>query len=321
MDFIVITLSVYGCIYAFSKFLKLVADLADKSVKPKYVKKFSNILKNQLLTPTLQHSFTSFNLFSEGLFGKKIFSFRALISSILLSIFWITLISIICIILSPDFRSWFTHQTFNKLILTSFLYLFPIILALDYFSITTTRTIIKKTCLKRRSLTTYLLIVFLDAFVSIIIFSTGLLTIKGIIYNTPLNDIYAPINHILSWLNITQIESLMKPLEDLYKIDNDNYGTKSGNGWSTKIVYALPEGIMFYSSLLTSIWLWIHTFGYFASKLAMKIDFIKNKWLSMCDIKNRTFHSLALLIIIALVLVSPLLIIFFSLLKIYFFKS
>ena len=305
-------------IVAFITFIELVAGQAEKSIKPKKIKKLSNILKNYQLSPTFQHAFFSFNLFTSAIFGEKIISLRSFFSSILLSIFWVILIIIACLTLFPEFKSWFIDPAFKKLILNSFLHLIPFVLILDYLSIITTRLIIKKSSINDKGFIAYLLIILLDMAASIMIFLVGFIAIKTIFYNHPYHDISTHLSSIKLWVHIDHVYSLMQPLENLYKLDNGNFATQSGNGWQTQLTYALPEGVLFYSSILTSIWLWIHTLGYFIYKSSMKLDFIKKRWLKILDLNNNPVRAIAFSTTIILIILSGLFIIIFSTFKILF---
>ncbi len=85
-------------------------------------------------------------------------------------------------------------------------------------------------------------------------------------------------------------------------------------GLNTEVAYAFPEGITFYSSLLTSIWLWLHTVSYACFKASLSFDKTKNRLLSI-NIDNKPFKSLATITLIIYAALIPILIIGYILFK------
>ncbi|TOF86887.1 hypothetical protein CGJ12_22620, partial [Vibrio parahaemolyticus] len=73
-----------------------------------------------------------------------------------------------------------------------------------------------------------------------------------------------------------------------------------------------PEGIAFYSSLLTSVWLWMHILSYALLKLTQRIDIVKNTMLRFVEIDKKPFTAISIMLIVAYVIVSLFLIAVFA---------
>ncbi|RBB38206.1 hypothetical protein DPV79_19220 [Burkholderia reimsis] len=59
----------------------------------------------------------------------------------------------------------------------------------------------------------------------------------------------------------------------------------------TEVVYAFPEGLFFLSSLLTTVWIWLHLGSALLLKGAIKVDALKNRLVSLSNIGGKPFMS------------------------------
>jgi hypothetical protein len=108
-----------------------------------------------------------------------------------------------------------------------------------------------------------------------------------------------------TWLHLTALPIVLKTLNDLTAdmLQPQADGTISIiGGLNTEIVYAFPEGILFFSSLLTSIWLWLYIAAYWFHVGAVRIDASKAWLLGISNIDAKPFKAIAIL---ALVFIYP----------------
>lgn len=295
---------VLGCYLSFIGFLAILVNSANKAIDAKSKKKLVNIIKNYKLFPTFHHAFYSYTLLSDNLFGKKLFSIKSTISSILLSLVWIMFLTILCAYFSPGFWNQLKYYLSIEAYLISALYLVVVVIIIDYFSILLTRIIIKFMASRDRGFIFSLFAICVDLIISVTIFYVGISLAKFAIYQYEWGNY---INSIYSWVNISEIHSLMVTLNDLHKLPDGTFVTSSGK-LETKIMYVFPEGVTFYSSIFTSIWLWTHILTFFIMKYSLRVDYFKNKWVSIFNVNDEPFEFLFLSMTVASVILVLLII-------------
>ena len=118
------------------------ANFADKSIRKEKTQKFSHFLQNIKFAQKFQSAFYSFDFLTDRIFGTKIFSIRALSSSIVLSTIWFVVILLLCILFFPIYRT-ALGAGMLPIVQNFFFQLISAVLIFDYFSITTTRIIIQ----------------------------------------------------------------------------------------------------------------------------------------------------------------------------------
>ena len=294
-------------------FVSSIAKLAEDGISEESKKKLQNIVRNYRATPTFRHSFLTFSLISDVYFGERIISFKSFIRSAILSAAWMALISIACIMLLPKYRSWFTEYGIVNLFFEYGLILIAFVIIFDFISVICTRIIVKKS--KPSGFFKLALTLALDLLISVLIFYTGFSITKYIFIHPGWLDFKTS---IATWVNLDQLPIMLKTLNDLtsdmLKRQPDGSILIEG-GWNTEIAYAFPEGIAFYSSLLTSIWLWLHVISYACFKTSLSFDKTKNRFLSIVNIDNKPVASLAIIVLIVYAALIPILIIAYTIFK------
>ena len=279
-----------------SVFVYNVASLADDAVNSESKKKIKNIVKNYKSTSTFRHSFLTFTLASDVYFGEKIISLKSFLRSLALSLGWMVVITLVCIFIFPKYRSWFSEEGIYNLILEYGLLLLLSVVILDFISVSLTRLIVKKS--KPNGIIKLFFVLAFDLFFSILIFYIGFSFAKYFI----VNPVWLGFDtSLLVWVNLDQLPILLNTLNDLTSdmLQRQSDGTiLIKGGWETEVVYAFPEGIAFYSSLLTSIWLWLHTISYVLMKISLSFDSGKGKLMSFFDIEGKPFKSLGIIVLI-----------------------
>jgi hypothetical protein len=287
-------------------FVYYVSNLAEDGINSESKRKLQKIVKNFKSTPTFRHSFLTFTLASDVYFGESVVSLKSFGKSAVLSFFWVVIIAIVCVFLLPNYRSWFTESGISNLIFEYGLSLFIFVVILDFISVSSTRLIVRKS--KPSGIVNLILILIIDLFISVSIFYIGFSSAKYLIVNPS----WLGFNESLAvWLNLDQLPIMLQTLNDItadmLKKQADGTTSISG-GLNTEITYAFPEGIAFYSSLLTSIWLWLHTLSYILFKGSLYFDKTKSWLLSFTNIDNKPFKSLATISLIVYIALVPLII-------------
>ncbi|EOB6242209.1 hypothetical protein [Vibrio vulnificus] len=287
-----------------------VTHLAESGVNDEFKNKLKNIVKSLKSSPVALHALITFSHISDNFFGFRLISFQAFFKSALLTICWVTFITIICYFAFPEYSAWINEANFKKVIFSSALPIVLSLIAIDFASLSATRLIFRK--LKTKGLIKLILVLIIDLIISALIFYFGITSAKYFI----VNPTWLSIGDSLStWLYLDQLPIAMKTLNDLtsdmlIEISPRNYQIKGG--WDSEVVYAFPEGIAFYSSLLTSVWLWMHILSYALLKLTQRIDIVKNTMLRFVEIDKKPFTAISIMLIVAYVIVSLFLIAVFA---------
>ncbi|MDN3485465.1 MULTISPECIES: hypothetical protein [unclassified Pseudoalteromonas] len=290
-----------------------ITHLAESGINEQSKVKLTNIVKNYRATPTIRHSFITFTMVSDYLFGDKIFSLRAFLLSCFISLLWMTITLIICTFLFPTYTSWIGQANLSKVILLSSLPLVLAVLVIDFISVSITRLFIRKS--KARGGFGLLFVLAIDFIIAATLFYVGITAFKYVVINPTWLSVTDSFPY---WIQLDQMPVLLQTLNDLTpdmlsEKGSGNYDIKGG--LYTEVVYAFPEGVSFYSSLLTSVWLWLHIFSYCLFKLTLQIDLLKNYLLKFVEIDKKPFTALAIMVAISYVIISIALIIAFSIYK------
>lgn len=185
---------------------------------------------------------------SDIIYGKKIISIRAFFASSLVTFLFFLIFCIILTINNPE--SWLSISTLKFFVWQKFSYLIIFGVLIDYISISITRFIFN--WYSEKSIILQILSVIIDLIISITIFSLLYSIYELAIVNNQLNEheslLNFIINNIITWFEYpAELSIYMITLEDWYiKPDGKIIGGNS------EIIYAFPEGILFFSSLFTS---------------------------------------------------------------------
>jgi len=283
-----------------------ITHLAETGITGEAKSKLSNIVKNFKATPTIRHSFITFTLLSDHFFGDKLLSLRAVFLSSLLSILWMSLVTVVCLIMFPNYSSWIGDANLMTVIFRNAIPVLMAVLLIDYISLTVTRLLVRS--LKVRTILGLLSILIFDFFVAVILFYIGLTTFKFYYINP---DWLSFGDSVFYWMKVNSMHTALQTLNDLTSdmlVRNSDGSYDIKGGWNTEIAYAFPEGIAFYSSLLTSIWLWLHIISYSVLKVATQTDALKNKLMKFVNINEKPFSALALIILFLYIPISIILV-------------
>lgn len=307
IDFSKLLLVGFGGVVAIAYYI---THIAESGINQNAKTKLTNIVKNFKSTPTIRHSFITFAMLSDHVFGEKIFSVRALLISCLMSLLWILVLTVTCLLMFPTYTYWIEQANMFKVIVTSAIPILITVLFIDYISVSVTRLFIRN--LKTKSFVILLFVLIADFTIAALLFYVGITGIKYLL----INPVWLAMSESFTyWLNVDRLPVALKTLNDLTSdmlMKQPDGSMDIKGGLLTEVVYAFPEGVAFYSSLLTSIWLWIHIISYATFKFAVQTDVIKSTLLKIVNIDEKPFSALAVIIVILYIPISIILICLFA---------
>ncbi|WP_332776596.1 hypothetical protein [Polaromonas sp.] len=279
-------------------FCYYMAHLAEKGSSELTKQQLRQLLLERKLLPAMRGAFVYFLRASDRYFGPKLFSWKALIRSVVLSIFWTTGVLAACIALYPNYSSWLGSNISRKLILQSAGVLLAASLVADYLCVCVTRAIARAAVGKGRLW--LMSAVAIDLVASVLVFYFLFTAAKLLVH--PGNGALGLLDSLRVWLNPAGLPigiELLQPLsaDMLVSRGGGNFDIKGG--LLTEIVYAFPEPVLFLSSLLTSVWLWLYVLGYLILFAAVRLDRIGVSARKFLKVAEDPINSLALAIVIA----------------------
>ncbi|THF63289.1 hypothetical protein [Pseudothauera rhizosphaerae] len=279
-------------------FCYYMAHLAEKGSSELARQRLRELLLERKLLPAMRGAFVYFLRASDRYFGPKLFSWKALLRSIALSIFWIAGVLAACIAVYPNYSSWLGGNISRKLILQSAGVLLAASLVADYVSVCVTRAIARAVMAKGRLW--LMSAVAVDLVASVLVFYFLFTSAKLVVH--PANGALGLLDSLRVWFNPAGLPigiEFLRPLSaDMLVARGDgNFDIKGG--LLTEIVYAFPESVLFLSSLLTSVWLWLYVLGYLILFAAVRLDRIGVSARRFLKTTEDPINSLALAIVIA----------------------
>lgn len=259
-------------------------------------------------TRQLLHSYLTLN---NKIFGRRIVSIRSFTASLMLTCIWSVSIILIYAYNSPGLTEWLWNITTLSSLRRPAIAALVTVLLMDYASICLTRKIFRNAVAKgKKSFAPFIL---LDLTASILLYYTGITIFKLSYFQKAFLD---PLTSIGIWITPADITTHLSVL----KTFNLRDGTFNGDGTytfkeplSTEVIYAFPEGVFFFASLLTSIWLWLYILAYYLAFIAVRADIIKPKILNQFSVEDKpltTATTLMALIILTGIFITKILALF-----------
>jgi hypothetical protein len=210
---------------------------------------------------------------NNAVFGSKIFSWRALWVSFLLTNIWAAIFILVFSFKYSLFREWMLNIVELSSLRWPALAIYCTILIVEFLSISLTRKIYRVTLSDGKKTFGWALI--FDVVGSVVLYYVGLTVAKFILLH---HGAASPVTSLGVWLDPNNLTTLLRVVEDF---DMSNFRA-DGQGrfitdvpLSTEVVYAFPEGVFFFTSLLTSIWLWGYIAAYSVAYMCVRIDRFK----------------------------------------------
>lgn len=298
IDMVKVLFPALAGIAAFSYYI---AHLTEKGASDLAKQQLRQLVTERRLLPAMRAAFVFFLFASDKYFGQKIFSWRALRKSIALSFIWIALVLGICIAIFPNYSNWLGSNISKKLILQSAGVLLIAALLIDYLSVCVTRVITKAAVGKCKLM--LILALASDLLISILLFYIIFTFTKSLLQ--PGAHTLNLFDSIQVWINPGALPigiELLQPLTSDMLVQQSDGIFEIKGGLLTEIVYAFPESILFMSSLLTSIWLWLYLVGYMLLYAAIRLDRVGSAARKYLKTAEEPVHALALAIVVSFTL-------------------
>jgi hypothetical protein len=291
-------------------FAYYVSHLMDHGANKLGKDEIAKMVRRKTFLPASRSAFNFFALASDKFFGKNLFSWRGFGKSIALSLMWIAFVLGICFFTIPNYKNWLGSDLSRNLILRSAIPLISASLIIDFLSLCLTRYLVR-TSLPKKGVHPHF-IVFLDLFFSMLLFYIGFSIAKILIL--PGHSALGPVEAFKIWFDPSVLPSEFKTLQPLTAdmlVPRGAGVFDIKGGLLTELVYGFPESILFLSSLLTSIWLWLYVLGYALLFSAVRLDkmfvWVKNR----LDIDHNPATAVATAIVAASILLA-IVVVFFN---------
>ena len=212
----------------------------------------------------------------------------------------------VCLVVFPSYTNWLGSKVSWRLILESAAILLLASLLIDFPSTCVTRAIFR--AVVGKGLRIFLFALALDLILSASLFYTLFTTAKFLLL--PSIEPIPPIEAFHVWLNPKALPigiQLLEPLTSDMLIPRGGGVFDIQGGLNTEIVYAFPEPVLFFSSLLTSIWLWLYLLASAFLYLTVRVDRLgvwSRRFLNIDrNIDRNPVHAVATAIFIAALII------------------
>ena len=289
-------------LFGIAAFSYYVAHIAQKGASESSKRQLATKFKSMRLTHGARAAFSHFLFAADRFFGNAIFSWKSLRRSVVLSLSWILLILALCLYMYPNYRSWLGGRLMGHLILKSAFWLLFASLLIDFLSVCVTRSLIRWSL--PRSKFAILGVALADIAISAVLFYVLFNSAKLLV---TLGSFPTPAESLSVWTNLQGLPVLLQTLNDLTSdmLRRLPDGTiEIVGGLNTEIVYAFPEGIVFFSSLLTSVWMWLYVTAYWVVVTTVRIDRVKTFFESHINMEHEPFFAIAYTIFVLALLAS-----------------
>ncbi|WP_124483336.1 hypothetical protein [Burkholderia cenocepacia] len=280
-------------------------------------KRLVQIIQRFSFSDTFNHAFDTFGAYSNTFFGSSIFSWRAFIRSATISIVLLALLVSISIYFGLRNGS-LTRAIVTGPVVHSFMALVVVSVLIDYVSVSATRGLIS--IAREKSSGFKLFILFADFLLSAIIFFSIFVPVRLAMVGVPESELISwlrqPINFVVTeikpWVHLTQIKIFLSVVRDVRFSIGPNGVPVPIDPIDTVVSYAYPESAAFFSSMLTSVWLWLYLLAWLATCAATKLDVVKKFAVKHVDVRRAPLAALSFFIRIGILGVAVVLVIFLS---------
>ncbi|MEE4671023.1 hypothetical protein V2L05_17500 [Pseudomonas alliivorans] len=228
---------------------------------------------------------------NNAVFGKKIISLRAFLMSIILTNIWAAIFIVVFSVKYPMFREWVVNILYVRSLHWPALVIYASVLVLEFLSISLSRKIYRVALSRGNKIFGWSLLI--DFFGSVLVYYVGLTLVKVVLLHQGTLSLFGALK---TWLNPSNLTTLLMVVEDF---DMSNF-KPNGDGrftteipLTTEVVYAFPEGVFFFTSLLTSVWLWGYIAAYGLAYACVRIDRLPPKLWNFLKIEEQPLLSLS----------------------------
>jgi len=250
-------------------------------------RKIGKFFRNSLNTPTFARAYVGAAFMVERVYGPKILSLRSLLVSAVSTCVWLALLTFFSIALYGK-RVWVFNEMFTYQVVVHFWFFLLFGIVTDYLSASVARYLFSQ-ALDQTSLIKVLCLAGAVGFSGLtffLIYSQA----KSIVLPQVSYDVSATLG---SWIRSPlELHLSFKTLNDWQFTPNGHSGFAIDNG-KAEVVYAFPEGMLFLSSVLTSVWLLAHVLSHWLYALGMRVSAVSRFLVGESSIEKRPLQSAA----------------------------
>ncbi|NNA01881.1 hypothetical protein [Pseudomonas lundensis] len=228
---------------------------------------------------------------NNALFGKKLISWRAFFVSVILTNAWAGIFIIMFSWKYTEFHVWMKDILNVRSLHWPALVIYLSVMVIEFLSISLSRKIYRVALSKGNKIFGWALLI--DFFGSVLVYYLGLTFVKMALLHQSTLSLFEALE---SWLNPRNLTTLLVVLEDfdMSNFKPDGHGRfTTETPLATEMVYAFPEGVFFFTSLLTSVWLWGYISAYGLAYACVRIDRLPPKLWSFLKIEEQPLLSLS----------------------------
>ena len=270
-----------------------------------FAKKIARQFAEMRLTPYFSKAYGNAFDLPNFIYGVRVISLRSFCVSVLVAILWFAIQCLFIAIIDGE-NAWFFNSVFTPLVIKRLWQFILIGATIDFISLCATRWMLAYAI--NKSFLQQLFVLVADAILSIGIFFVLFSTTKNFILGDLSGRTFFSLGVLESWFNLPfNLQLTIQLLNDANVIPNGD-GTSKLKNFNTVVVYAYPEGMLFISSLLTSIWIWLIIITQKIYGVAYQSNRFKNWMIKQSNIESKPILSVAMLIFILAIV--PLTVIF-----------
>ncbi len=251
--------------------------------------------KDFKLPASFSRAYVNTVFLSDAIFGSKIFSLRALLASAAMTTIWIAVQCGLIVVIDGS-AAWVFSDIFVQAIAYQFWGFLILGVGIDFLSVCATRYIIVYAL--NRTVKTQITILLLELIFSIVLFYLCYQSSKYLFVSSLDKDVeYSSLLQSLNiWTtNLFHVDLVLQAVDDITIIPNSSESFDVQNG-NTRVVYAVPEGMLFMSSLLTSLWIWAVVVMQLFLDFLRKIISMKNMLVIQSSIETKPIFSIGLIV-------------------------
>lgn len=250
-------------------------------------KKLGTFFRNSLGTPSFARAYVGAAFLVERIYGPRILSLRALCVSVVSTCAWLGLL-VGCSVVLYGKRTWIFNAVFVDQVMVHFwVFLFFGVLA-DYVAASVARYLFSL-ALAHGSLIKVLCLAAVVAFSGLAFFLIyG--QAKHLVLSEPLPGNF---DTVKGWLSFPlELHLTFMTLNDWRLTPDGQSGFRIQNG-NAEVIYAFPEGMLFLSSLLTSVWLLAHVLSHWLYAMGMRVSAFSRFLVRESSLEKRPLQSAA----------------------------
>ena len=292
-------------------FLYYVAHIGEKGVNAVSKDRLRRTFRAATVTPRFRHAFVFFLTASDRYFGARIFSVKAVVRSIALSATWMTAVFFGFSLFDQKYLYWLSRVT-DGVYAWKAIALIGTAFFTDFLSVCVTRSFVRL-ALKKSGVVAIFFVVLNVAFCAMIFYflfsATRFAIAPHLVPQSPSEALHSwtrpdgPSIVGMSW-EAGALDHPEKLSDRIVIFSEDVFKKAKAEGITFFILHWFPESVLFYSNLLTSIWILLYVIGYWLLFFSVRIDRVKRLVERSTNFDNDPFHALAWILLVASVVTS-----------------